>query len=85
MSTMIRKQIYIEPDQNALLKRLSGESGVPEAELIRQAIDNHIRALRHPRRAIKAWEAEREFIAKLMEQATVSGGRTWNRETLHER
>lgn len=41
MSTqMVRKQIYIQKRQEAILKRLSQERGVSQAELIRQAIEH---------------------------------------------
>jgi hypothetical protein len=36
---MIRKQIYLPPRQNLLLKRLAKQRGVSEAEVIRQAIE----------------------------------------------
>ena len=39
MGRMIRKQVYIEPEQEELLKRRSKELGISEAALIRQAID----------------------------------------------
>jgi Ribbon-helix-helix domain len=35
---MIRKQVYIEPEQERLLKQLSKQLGVTEAELIRRGI-----------------------------------------------
>jgi Ribbon-helix-helix domain len=38
-SAMIRKQVYIEPEQDKALKRLSSEAGVTEAALIRESID----------------------------------------------
>jgi hypothetical protein len=46
MASKIRKQIYIEPDQNTVLKRLSEECGMPEAEIIREAITQHVQGLR---------------------------------------
>ncbi len=85
MATMVRKQIYIEPAQDALLKRLSDETGLSEAELIRQTIDNHLQARRFSWRNPKAWEQERAFLRQLMQQAAVPGGRTWTRDDLHER
>jgi hypothetical protein len=85
MTVRVRKQIYIEPEQEALLKRLAGETGMPEAEIIRQAIDRHAQSLRAPRRDLRAWAREREFIARLIEQGSVPGGRTWRREDLYER
>lgn len=39
MSRMIRKQIYIAEEQDALLKRAAEAAGVSEAEIIRQALD----------------------------------------------
>jgi hypothetical protein len=36
---MIRKQIYIRHQQQALLRRLARQRGVSEAEIIRRAID----------------------------------------------
>jgi len=42
MAKMVRKQIYIEPRQEATLKRMVRESNTTEAELIRQAIDQQV-------------------------------------------
>ena len=39
---MVRKQIYIQKRQAALLKRLSQARGLSEAEIIRQAIEHEI-------------------------------------------
>jgi len=85
MATKVRKQVYIEPYQEVLLKRLAAELGVTEAEIIRRAIDEHARTWRLPRRNLEAWEKERAFIENLMQQGPVAGGRTWRREDLHER
>ena len=84
MARMVRKQIHIEPRQEALLKRLARETGMTEAELIRRAIDHQERVIHFPRDT-RAWREERDFIARLMEQGPVPGGRTWRREELHER
>ena len=46
MATKIRKQIYIEPAQETFLKQVTTQTGVSEAELIRQAIDQHIKLMR---------------------------------------
>ena len=42
MVSKIRKQIYIEAEQNNLLKEKARQTGLSEAEIIRQAIDQHI-------------------------------------------
>ncbi len=85
MTIMVRKQVYIEPHQEEVLKHLARETGISEAEFIRQAIDRHARSLRPPRRDLGAWEKERAFIDRLIQQGSVPGGRTWRREELYER
>lgn len=85
MAIKVRKQVYIEPHQEAILKRLAREQGIPEAEIIRRAIDQHTRVLRFPRRDPAVWEQERAFILNLIEQGPVPGKRTWRREELYER
>jgi len=85
MAIKVRKQVYIEPYQEAILKRLAREQGIPEAEIIRRAIDAHTRTFRPPTRDLGAWEKERAFILGLIEQGPVPGRRTWRREDLHER
>jgi len=85
MGRMIRKQIYIAPEQEALLKRLADETGMSEADLIRQALDRQAKSLRFPRRDLRYWREELEFIAALRQRGPVEGHRTWSREELHER
>ncbi len=85
MATKIRKQIYLEPDQETLLKQLSRTSGVTEADLIRQAIDRHILGGQPSRRDLRAWEAEHAYIAGLIAQGSVEGARRWRREDIYER
>jgi hypothetical protein len=81
----VRKQIYLDPQQEAALKRQAAETGLSEAEIIRQAIDNQTRVLRHPMAALQAWEREQEFIRMLMERGPAPGHRTWQREDLYDR
>ena len=85
MAVKVRKQIYIEPYQEIILKRLADETGISEAEFVRQAIDHHAQLFQHPKRDLSAWEEEKAFIAHLIEQGPVQGGRTWRREDLYER
>ncbi len=82
---MIRKQIYLETEQDALLKRLSVETGESEAEIIRQAIDRHARTLRRSRPDLRVWEAERAFIEQLTAQSVSSSPRQWTRDELYDR
>jgi hypothetical protein len=55
MMYVIRKQLYIEPHQEAALKRRARELGVSEAELVRRALDAALAGdpatLLHPGRA----------------------------------
>ena len=81
---MIRKQVYIEPEQERRLKRRARELGVTEAELIRRGVDAVVlpSSPRYGRdeaiRRIKAMLAER---AKIRAPQT---GRNWTREELYE-
>jgi hypothetical protein len=91
MATKIRKQIYIEPEQEELLKRLAHDTGMSEAQIIRQAIDRHANELSQPARRERAWAEILAFINKRMEQGPVpgerapEGPRTWRREDLYDR
>jgi hypothetical protein len=85
MSLMIRKQIYIEPHQESLLKRLAQRRGISEAELIREAIDRQISGgVAHalPPDPL-AWIEALEFMRGLQSQGAEQG-RTWKREDLYE-
>jgi hypothetical protein len=67
MSKMVRKQVYIEAHQEALLKRLSKQQGVTEAELIRAGI---VRLLPGSSAANDSslWDEEKRFIRALMKR-----------------
>jgi hypothetical protein len=84
MTAKIRKQLYIDPEQDATLKRLSGELQVSEAELVRRALRSHALQLPGGRREPKAWERERRFLAQLKNAGPVAGGRTWTREEIYD-
>jgi hypothetical protein len=85
MPVKVRKQIYLEPAQESMLKRIAGATGVPEAEIIRQAIDRHLQRVQLPRRDRRAWVAERAYLAQLVALGPVAGARAWQREDLYER
>jgi hypothetical protein len=74
MNKMVRKQVYLEQRQDELLKRLAEESGVTEAEIIRDAIDLRGLLVVEPHRDARAWQAERAFIESLIAQGPASGG-----------
>jgi hypothetical protein len=86
MSTKVRKQIYIEPEQEKLLKQLSAETGMSEAEIIREAISQHARGAHQPLRRQLAWARISEFLEQRAKLGPIEeGGRTWRREDLYDR
>lgn len=84
MAKMIRKQVYIEPRHESLLKHLMRETGMSEAELIRESLDRQGRIFHLPR-DLRAWHEERAFIVQLIEKGPALGKRSWKRDELHER
>jgi len=86
MSAKVRKQIYIDPEQEESLRRLSDLLGMSEAQLIRQAIDAQTLRLRSRTPPDpNAWKVEREFIRSLIEQGPLEGSRSWRREDAYDR
>lgn len=83
MGRMIRKQIYIKPEQDETLKRKADELGISEAELIRECIDaGTSQPLASERR--KAWQ---ELLASMDERSKLrvpQTGRDWTRDELYE-
>jgi hypothetical protein len=84
MAQMIRKQLYVEPQQDAALKRLAQKVGLSKAELVRQAIDRLVSAASAGFRDLDAWEREKNFIADRMAAGSVPGTREWHREAIYE-
>ena len=84
MAQMIRKQVYIEPRQDAVLKRLARTLGLSEAEIIRQAIDRQTSNVPTNVRDLEAWEREKAFIAERMAAGPVVSTRKWRREDIYE-
>jgi hypothetical protein len=83
MVRMIRKQIYIKPEQEEALDRRSKELGISEAELIRQYIDD---GTIRPSAAERA-TALKELLADMKERAKMrvpQTGRDWTRDELYE-
>jgi hypothetical protein len=81
---MVRKQVSIEPLQEAVLKRRLRELGIPEAALIRRGIELVGGGASAPRPDPKAWEAARRFIERRLAMIVPQTGRTWTREELSE-
>lgn len=85
MAHKVRKQIYLDLHHAQFLKRLAHDLGVSEAALIRQAVDQQAAHLAPLRRDPAAWQQERAFIERLIQEGAIPGRRTWKRDELHER
>jgi len=83
MGRMVRKQIYIKPEQEEALKQKAGKLGVSEADLIREYIDEGMQRPTASERK-KAWEEELAFIKERANISVPQTGRKWTREELYE-
>lgn len=86
MTRMVRKQIYIQKRQQAILKRLARLRGLSEAAIIRQAIEREVEA-----GAVKSLPGDastlQDFIKFARSRRTASSAetrRTWKRDDLYE-
>ncbi len=87
MARMIRKQIYIEPRQDAILKRQAAELGVSEAELIRRWIATEGQAVgtaSFPTRPEAAEEEMRFIKERASRLQDLKKKRGWTRDELYE-
>jgi hypothetical protein len=81
---MIRKQIYLTAEQDALVKGQAKALGVSEADVVRRGID-----LVGQRGAIfrpdpKAWEELKRDMQERARMDVPQTGRRWTREELYE-
>lgn len=84
MARMVRKQVYITKEQQALLKRRARALGVPEAEIVRRGIElaSQPGAARRP--DPQAWQELKKDMEKRGRMKVPQTGRTWTREELYE-
>ena len=84
MTEMIRKQVYIEPRHDRLLKERARRYRVTEADLIRQAIDRGLE--RTPTRAPdpEAWKQVERFIRRRRTGRLRQQKRAWTRNQLYD-
>jgi len=88
MATMVRKQVYLEPRQEATLKQLARERGVTEAEIVRRAIDREVDVTSsqdgQPSPVTRPWQKDMQaFIHSLIVQGAVPSildMEAWERE-----
>lgn len=84
MSTLMRKQVYIDAKQEKMLKRKAVELRVTESELIRDGISRVLSGTVIPH-DMTAWDEEKKFMDALVGKGPVKGGRTWKREDVYDR
>jgi hypothetical protein len=86
MVQMVRKQIYIQRQQEVILKRFANLRGQSEAEVIRQAIDQQIGGATLPAALdAEAWEGAYAFMLELQARGPLTDQpRDWQREDLYE-
>lgn len=82
---MVRKQIYIQRRQDALLKRLSQARGLSEAEIIRQAIEREASgASAQPTPADRAaWQSLIAFLEARQAAGKAYRPYRWDREEIY--
>jgi hypothetical protein len=87
---MVRKQIYIHPQQEAQLKRLAQQRDTSEAELIREAIEilidqqpvSQVSKALPPDKA--AWQAILESMQKRRGDKAIGKPHRWTREDYYD-
>lgn len=84
MSRLIRKHIYLEPEQDAALTRRAHELGVSESEVVRRGIailcqqaSDAVRRADALAELVKTWEERSKLVVPHTE-------RTWTRDDLYE-
>jgi len=86
MSDLVRKQIYIYPRQEALLKRLAKQLGLSEAEIIRQAIDREAQNAQPDlaKQDREPWESTLRLIAERKALGKTGEPYQFNRQELYD-
>ncbi len=80
MGRMVRKQFYIDEDLESALERYSAESGLPQAALVRTALERFLQEVREEAARSEAWG---QVVTGMEEAAALpprASGRTWKRE-----
>lgn len=84
MVRMVRKQLYIDPEQDQRLKQHALALSKTEAQIMRDALDRYLAdtddAVREEARAKLT-----EMAVRRRAQATTGGERGWTRDDIHER
>lgn len=84
MAEMIRKQVYIQEQQEKLLKGRAKALRTTEAELVRRGLELVLAGQTAPLLDPRAWDEELAFIHRRAKIKVKTTGRTWTREELYE-
>jgi len=84
-TSMIRKQVYIEPHQERLLKERARQLNVTEAELIRRSLDQGLAGMAPRRPNPSAWRDLMRFFRHRMQMKVRQRPRRWTRNELYDR
>lgn len=84
MARMVRKQVYITKEQQALLKRRAKALGLTEAEVVRRGIELAGQPGTAFRPDPKAWEELKRDMEKRGRMKVPQTGRSWTREELYD-
>ncbi len=81
---MVRKQIYIEAQQEAQLKSISLKLAISEAELIRQGIHHYLCNPSSVPLNLARWDEAKKFMITRNTRSSSKGKRNWAREDIYE-
>lgn len=84
MERMVRKQFYLEREQDKMLKAQAKALGISTAELVRRRITEPGRGVASYPTRPDAWEEELHFIAERAPLADLKKTRGWTRDELYE-
>ena len=84
MARKVRKQVYLTPEQDRLLKRRARELGVSESDLIRRSIQEAEHVIQGTSFNETAWQEALRFMMERQKIQVPQTGRTWTREELYE-
>lgn len=84
---MIRKQVYLEPEQARRLEATAAQTGKSEAQIVREILDVSLRAEADEHERQARWE---RLMVLMRERARLAQGhsrhsRSWTRDELHDR
>jgi predicted DNA-binding protein len=82
---MVRKQVYLTPEQDRRLKEKAKAQQRPEAEVLREALDAGFAQQRDTESVRReAWERQLEFMRARLALDVTQQPRTWTRDDLYE-